>query len=279
MGAVVVYTGDMEVTWLGNASIRVAARGATLLFDPFIPLPGASYEMPAEHFLPASHIFITHGHPDHAQSVPTLVDRGAGEVYATASPCANLREYGVPQERLHVIEPDSHLEFNEDGGAGGVSVSVNSSRHIHFDVPLLLGTLFNPLILRYWENAKALAKSRKVFKESGETVIYEVSDGTTLITILGSMSLCSEERYTPEPSLLVLPYQGNSRLLPIALTLVESLAPRAVLLDHFNDAFPPLTRTIDVAPFVQAMQQQHPEVPVIVPQVGQSVETPVVVPK
>ena len=247
-------------------------KGVSLLFDPYVPLPGAAYEMLAEGFLPAPHILITHGHVDHVGSVPDILEQGAGEVYATASPCAGLLEQGVLQEKLQVIEPGAVLSLGDTPEVEKVLVTVKRGKHIHFDIPLVLGTLLHPRMLRYWGNAKALVKANRIFQENDETVIYEVSDGTKLVTVLGSLSLNDEEHYTQNPNLLILPYQGSSHLLPIALSIVEQLAPQSVLLDHFDDAFPPVSRTIDTSPFVEAMAQQHPEIPVIIPQRGSCYE-------
>ena len=258
----------MKVTWYGNASIRVEDEGASLLFDPFVPMPGASYSLSLEDFLPAPVVLITHGHLDHAQSVPALAQTGAEVVYATAAPCKNLGNLGVPQENLRVIKPGCQLSFDNALGKREVTVTVRCGKHIHFDTLLVLRTILSPQVLRYRKNASALLANNKIFTEDGETVVYEVSDGNKLITLLGSLSLANDESYALNPDLLILPYQGNSRLLPIALSIVEKLAPRAVMLDHFDDAFPPISRAIDVAPFVEAMARDYSDIPVIVPQKG-----------
>ena len=262
----------MEITWYGNASIRVIAQGRSLLFDPFVPLPRACYAMSAEQFLPAPHVFITHGHVDHLHSTPTLIQLGAQEVYATSTPCATLMKYGVAQENLRVIGPGAELRFlmgdDVDGNDKFITVTVKRGKHIRFDLPLVFTTLLNPRMLRYANNAKTLFRLNKVSPENNETVVYEISDGCLRITLMGSLALSDGERYTLGSDLLILPYQGNSRLVSIALSIVEQLLPRAVLLDHFDNAFPPLSRNIDTGPFVKKMARLHPEIPVIVPQRG-----------
>ena len=169
---------------------------------------------------------------------------------------------------------DTGDDMNGNGTNGDdkpVTVSVKSGRHIRFDLPLVLTTLLNPRMLRHASNTSFLFKANKESPENKETVVYEIAEGDTLVTLLGSLALCDDEQYTQNPDLLILPYQGNSRLASKALSIVERLTPRAVLLDHFDDAFPPLSRNIDTAPFVKKMARRHPEIPVIVPKRGQAI--------
>ncbi|MCL1847902.1 MAG: MBL fold metallo-hydrolase, partial [Coriobacteriia bacterium] len=109
----------MEITWYGTATIRLRIQGLDLLFDPFVPLPGASSALPVERLLPAPHVLITHGHLDHLCSVPELVRLGAQQVFATATPCASLSKKGVPPQALNRIEPGDTLKWDKGDGSGG----------------------------------------------------------------------------------------------------------------------------------------------------------------
>jgi len=272
----------MEITWYGTASVRINVQKLSLLFDPFVPLPGAAYTLPVAGFLPAPYIFITHGHLDHLGSIPQLVQCGAGEVFATATPCGTLIGQGVPRERLHRIRPGDELRFSAaegspldsgasappEAGADTVAVRVVQGRHIRFDLPLVLTTLASPRIVRYADNVATIRKDNKVFLENHETVVYEISYGGLLVTLMGSLALVGDGHYAQNPDLLVLPYQGHSHLELVALPIIERLMPRAVLLDHFDDPFPPVSHEIDTAPLVEAMAQWHPEIRVIVPERG-----------
>lgn len=40
------------------------------------------------------------------------------------------------------------------------------------------------------------------------------------------------------------------------MPLVERLAPRGILLDHYDDAFPPMSATVDTAGFVTAAEKR-----------------------
>ncbi len=71
--------------------------------------------------------------------------------------------------------------------------------------------------------------------------------------VLGSLNLADDVAYPEGADLLVLPYQGTSDLLTPALGIVGRLRPGAVLLDHFDDTFPPVSADIDTADIETAL--------------------------
>ena len=261
----------MDITWYGNASVRIRIDGLSLLFDPFLPLPGAAYSLSADQLLPAPNILITHGHLDHLASVPELVSLGAGMVYATSRPCQTLEQQAVPAAVLHQISPGDKLRFEISGDLGdgtddAVTVSVLPGKHIVFDTLLVLRTLLNPRVLRFMHNVPGIIRTNRAFTESHETVHYEIAYAGQRIMLMGSLGLADEEVYEQGVDLLVLPYQGHTHLERLALPVVERLMPRRVLLDHFDDAFPPVSRSIDTSGFVSLMARLHPDIECIVPQ-------------
>ena len=54
------------------------------------------------------------------------------------------------------------------------------------------------------------------------------------------------------------PAMGCTEPIAIAyvMPLVERLAPRGILLDHYDDAFPPMSATVDTAGFVTAAEKR-----------------------
>ena len=69
---------------------------------------------------------------------------------------------------------------------------------------------------------------------------------------MGSMNLREEIDYPAGADVLVLPYNGWPDNLPPAKAIIERLRPKTVLLDHWDDTFPPLTTPVDTAPVVDA---------------------------
>ena len=50
-------------------------------------------------------------------------------------------------------------------------------------------------------------------------------------------------------------FQGRSDLEGAALPIVERLKPQRILLDHWDDSFPPFTENVETADFVQLMTE------------------------
>jgi L-ascorbate metabolism protein UlaG (beta-lactamase superfamily) len=273
----------MKITWFNNASILIEEGGEKLLIDPFVPFDGAENPGSVDTYLRtgAKHILITHGHLDHLLNVPEIAARTDVQVFCTGTPEKTLRKYGVAGAHITQIRPGTRLLLS------GFEVDVKQGRHVRFDPPLVFRTLFSRRMLRYREGRRRVLRHHRHFPEHGETVVFEIrgdsafvqgSDlrmlgGGVWVQVLGSMALDARESYRQHADCLVLPYQGHSDMAGTALGIVEKLLPRKILLDHFDDAFPPVSGCgIDPAPFIAAMARRYPGVEVIVPQAGVPVE-------
>ena len=71
--------------------------------------------------------------------------------------------------------------------------------------------------------------------------------------------------------MLILPYQGTSDLVSAACSIIDRIEPRSVLLDHFDDAFPPVSRQIDTKPLRKVLKERYPDLPVVKPTAGKAV--------
>jgi L-ascorbate metabolism protein UlaG (beta-lactamase superfamily) len=257
---------SMKLTWFANATLLIEAGGERLLFDPFVPLKGAENMVTAEDYERDNKIFITHGHLDHAESVGLIASNGDSHIFCTATPAGHLMDELQDKSKLTVIKPGDRFEWSD------VSVTVHPGQHIEYDGRLVWRTLFSFRNLRYMKNAAHLIRGRRKYRENKETVIYEVCAGGRTVVVLGSLALLEGHEYPQKPDMLVLPYQGNSDLLTPALHVIGIIKPRAVLLDHFDDAFPPLTRTIDTRSFEEAAGRQYPDMRVIKPTPQQCID-------
>ena len=83
------------------------------------------------------------------------------------------------------------------------------------------------------------------------------------IFLLGGMNLADEVDYPSGCDLLILPYAGYRDNLAKADQMMERLRPKAVLLDHWYDTFPPITTPIDTASFEE---KYGGRIPVIKPE-------------
>ena len=64
-------------------------------------------------------------------------------------------------------------------------------------------------------------------------------------------------KYPTGADLLILPFQGRSDLENYALDIVSRLRPRRILLDHYDDAFPPISDEIPTKDFVRRLREQE----------------------
>ena len=87
--------------------------------------------------------------------------------------------------------------------------------------------------------------------------MYEVSCGGKRIQVLGSLGLDAHTEYPAGADVLILPFQGRSGLEKYALGIVRRLSPRMVLLDHYDNAFPPVSDDIYTEDFIKILSAQE----------------------
>ncbi len=239
----------MRITWYGTAALLLETGDAVLAFDPFegIPPEAAHPEKgPFPHrkeLQRADRVFVTHGHFDHVLQIPALY-RGTGSViFATKTPVRTLGKRGVPAERLRTIRPGSVVTL------GGTTVRAFQGRHCRFDAALLFRTLFGKQARENPGQLFRLLRRHFACPEKGEILCYEVAHGGKRIMILGSLGLDPKTAYPRGADLLILPFQGKSDLPAAALPILERLRPKSVLLDHYDDSFPPMSAEIDTKEF------------------------------
>ena len=238
--------------------------GSRLLFDPFFPLNGRVYNPTPDNFVGIEHIFITHGHVDHISGIPDIMNLNGGlaTVYCTATPRKALISKGFNESRIKEIKPGNSFT------PGSFEVRVLKGKHIVFNKWLIVKTLLTPRVLTHWNNAKYLMSENKVCIEAGETVVYDICASGKRVLLLGSLNLDGDTEYPVNTDLVILPFQGRSDIAEYALAFIERLQPKKVLLDHYDDTFPPISSKVDTGPFIYEMGQKHPGIPVICPQAG-----------
>ena len=66
-------------------------------------------------------------------------------------------------------------------------------------------------------------------------------------------------------------YAGNNDLEREAAKIIERLQPRRILLSHFDNAFPPISRTVDISKFKKMMEERWPQIKVVKPTYGKTI--------
>lgn len=142
------------------------------------------------------------------------------------------------------------------GTVGPFTIRAYQGRHCRFDLPLLVNTVFCRRFWRHPLHLLHLLAADLTFPENGEILFYEVACQGQRIQIMGSMNLDADTEYPTGADVLILPLQGRSDQDTYALELVKRLKPKSILLDHYDDAFPPLTNDVDTSGFVRNVQAQ-----------------------
>lgn len=247
----------MKVTWFAAASLAVETTAGRLLIDPFFPLKGSPTRVAPDTYAGYDDILVTHGHFDHIMSLPRILREGRAVVHCTETPRQTLLSMDVPEARVIPFNPGDALKMQ------GMRVSVFRSRYPAFEMPVLL----NRRLPQYAGNAMMLLMGMQNYPENGESVGFLIEDEASSLFVLGSLALDDGTDYPSGMDLLVLPWQGRGDLVTPAMQIIGRLKPKAVLLDHFDDAFPPGSRAVDTA---QLQAKLDGVLPLVIPRPGES---------
>ena len=127
-------------------------------------------------------------------------------------------------------------------------------------------------LLRYAGNLPFLYWANRIFKEAGQIVAFDIRAEKREILILGSLALDPEETYPENVDVLVLPYQGNNDLPSRAREVLSRIRPKSVILSHFDNAFPPMSRTVDLHPLKKLLENEFPQIKVVKPSAFKAIE-------
>lgn len=238
----------IRITWYGTASVRIAAGDSQLLIDPFIPYPESRVKVDADAFGECSRILVSHGHFDHISSIPALV-RPDTLISCTNAPYRTLCRMGVAKSHLHRIKAGD--TFSD----GNFRVTAIKGSHSRLNAGNILKTLCSRRVLQNRNGLLRKLRTIAACREKHETICYLIEVYGRRILILGSLSLAADTAYPVGVDLAFFPYQGFGSLCNNAADICGKLRPRAILLTHFDDTFPPFSSEIDPAEFTAAMKK------------------------
>lgn len=235
----------MQLKWHGTAAVEAICASGRILFDPFVPLRGSGIDVRIEDYDGFDTIFVTHGHVDHIYNIPEIVRRNPDVcVYCTRTPYRTLQKRGVGKKNLTLIR------FGQTLSVHGFTIRVLHGRHAILpkaSPSLALEMLRSP----HRRNLPFLLKEHLRSRENDETVFFQIeADGKT-IAVMGSLNLRKDTEYPAGADLLVLPYNGWTDNYPPAVRAIRRLKPKRVLLDHYDESFPPFTRPVDLTPLLE----------------------------
>ena len=244
---------EIVFQWLGTAGFRIEHAGRVVLIDPYVTRNERS--RPVQALRPADLsdadlVFLSHGHFDHLLDVPAIVDESGAEVFCSTVAGRTLEARGVPRSRITVHDERETLDL------GTFSVSIAPGKHIRFDARLVLST-----VRRAGLPGKELLE--RVRLPCGPVLAHSFDFGGVRVVHMGSLGLKPEQAYAlglakPRPDILMPPLQGHTDICRRAALLTAAIRPRAVVPQHHDDFFPPISRAVDVEPFRLALADLLP---------------------
>ena len=262
----------MRFKWLGTATLLLEGGGTRLLIDPygrpFAPQP----PLPLEEARSAEAIFITHPHLDHFQDADVF-SAGERPVYVAQGGIELAHRNGMQTGCMYAAAPGDMIRV------GGLSVGVFAARHCRFDAATISRVLFSPRTWLHLRQALRLLRQAKAYAiPPDDVLIYLVTDGIHTVTVLGSAGMAAGEEYPRGSDLFVFPYQGRARMHREILPFLDVFAPKAVMIDHFDDAFPPVSTFVDHKKFPAAVKKRLPSAAALVPAYNVWYDLPVTAP-
>jgi L-ascorbate metabolism protein UlaG (beta-lactamase superfamily) len=256
----IVHT--LIIKWFGTAVILLKLDGSQILFDPFFGLNNSLMKFYKEEFSSLNAILVTHEHFDHISGIPSIIKQNETKIYCTAKTSKKLISKGIKEELINNIKPGNSFCI------GSFEVCVFIGKHIVFNIGIIIKTLFNLRILSYLENLRYILKENKNKMRVIETLVFYITVSDKRILLLGSLNLAKNTEYPKGADLLILPFQGRSDLNTYALSIIKQLEPKKILLDHFDDTYPPVSSPVDTNSFIILMKEKYPSIPVICLNVG-----------
>ena len=239
------------LTWLGTAGFKIETATGVILIDPFLSRNAAArprQELKPEDLKDADHILISHGHFDHIADVPAVMVHSPADVYCSAVTAQALVKRGVMPARIHTLSGGEKLELGE------TACSVTAIRHIRFDVPLVLRTL-----------TRVIRTSRSTFSSlerlpAGPVLCYSLVLGGLTFTHMGSLGITPTDAKTllPRTDVLMPPLQGHTDICSRAAAVAKAVEPQAVVIQHQDDFFPPVSTYVNVEPFRRELKLSLP---------------------
>ena len=239
----------MKIRWHGTAALTIESSGTTIAVDPFVGMPlGLSdderlWSLRAEIFRSADAVLVTHGHFDHIYDIPALYGGTDTPIYATLTPLTTLGQKGVGGGQLRLIEPESSISI------GDMRITAYQSRHCVFDLAVIMKTALRRSTVCHPQRLFELLRLNKAYPEGGETLMYEIEADGARIQLMGSMGMAEGMSYPTGADALILPFQGTGDPAATVAPIIEALKPERILLDHYDDAFPPMSAQIKTEAF------------------------------
>ncbi|MHC1591890.1 MAG: MBL fold metallo-hydrolase [Candidatus Helarchaeales archaeon] len=259
----------MKLKWLGTAGFELSLDESTILIDPFISrTPGNRPDVPKSkfQFKKVNHVFLTHGHFDHAYDVREILQDTGATLYCSVQVKDALLEHGVPQSQIISLEGSEKMDFPD------YSVDVIKSVHTKFGAKVILSKLLNPLT---YKGIRRILRMAKNFPK-GQVLGYFFTIKKEKFTIMhfGSGGY-REENLKPYDGLVdifLAPYAGRYDMHEIIPKMASLFHPKVLIPHHYDDAFPPLSWFLSIEKLKNEMQKALPDVKLFTPEILEEIQ-------
>ncbi len=251
----------MRFKWYGTATIMIKSGDSRLLVDPYTKKYSDDPLSPSDEMLSADAVLVTHPHVDHF--VDTDAFAAGSPVYVSGKGIRLAEKNGLRTNDMHEIRAGDAFTV------GSLCVRVFPARHCRFDAATVLRVLFSPRTYRRLPDCIRLLSEASRFRiKRGETLAFSVSDGEKTALVFGSAGMTDGAAYPQGADLLVFPYQGRRRMDKELIPFLERLRPKCVAIDHFDDAFPPVSDSVNTNRFASTVGKYLPTASALIPQPG-----------
>lgn len=255
----------MKITWYGTATMGIDDGKTKLLFDPFVRMNKKIDTTPVEGFSGFDAVLVTHGHFDHIFSLPELAEADKSvPVYCTAAPKQTLMKMGIAGNRFKEIKPDDVLHI------GAFTIRVHKFRHIIFDPVYILSVV--PKCVAMLPQLFRIVFINRKMPVGGEFVAFEIEAEGKRIFLTGSFREHPDVNYPQDVDLFVLANGGSVFIPEKTKAFIKKYRPKKILVNHFDDAFPPLTRPLSVSRLKNTIKRKHPNIEFIIPDICKEIE-------
>ena len=254
----------MKIAWYGTATLMLACGETRILIDPYLrQYQREGAPLPLQELSAADAVFITHPHLDHFADIGAFLEAGIGRVYVSENGIAHAAAQGIRAEAMHPLAAGDVFRVGE------MTVRAHRSSHCRFDLWTVLSVLCSPRTYLRAKDAVALLRQTKKWKIKDDIFALEISGGGKRVIVLGSAGMDKNTEYPTGADLLVFPYQGRAGMHRYMRRFLRRFRPEAVMADHFDDAFPPLTHEMKMRKFVPSVKAFDPAVKAWVPKMGE----------
>lgn len=256
----------MRITWFGTATILIESGSHAVLFDPYLNLLNPVLPRVDLSALSAAEaIFITHPHMDHFMDIPAVLREVHAPVYICLRDVEIAKRQGFPMDTVHAIR------VGKQEAIVPIRITALQGQHVRFDQAEVRQTLCRTIRRDFCKACRIGSYHHKFSIGKKDILCYLMEAEGKRILLMGSAALPADFTVPPDIDLLIYPYQGRSDLCAYSMQIIQELAPKRIILDHFDDAFPPISSAVPTDEFVTACKSQF-EITVTVPREGIPVE-------